>query len=128
MGGKISGKSNKENKVGIFILTIEEMKEKAEERGVENAAFIRVEQLYPLPEQQLEAVLKSYKNVRQIIWAQEEPENMGAWQYMDSNLRNYNLIRISNRAAAAPAAGSSSLHKRRLAELFDRLFEQIASK
>ncbi len=105
-----------------------EMKEKAEERGVENAAFIRMEQLYPLPEQQLEAVLNSYKNVKQLIWAQEEPENMGAWQYMDSNLRKYNLIRISNRAAAAPAAGSSSLHKRRLAELFDRLFEQIASK
>jgi len=105
-----------------------EMKEKAEERGVENAAFIRMEQMYPLPEKQLESVLAKYKNVKQFIWSQEEPANMGAWQYMDLNLRKYNLKGISNRASAAPAAGSSSLHKRRLAELFDRLFDQIAMK
>ena len=105
-----------------------EMKEKAEERGVENAAFIRMEQMYPLPEKQLEAVLANYKNVKQMIWAQEEPENMGAWRYMDMNLRKYNLTGIARRASAAPAAGSSSLHKRRLADLFDRLFDQIAKK
>ena len=105
-----------------------EMKEKAEERGVENAAFIRMEQMYPLPEKQLEAVLANYKNVKQMIWAQEEPENMGAWRYMDMNLRKYNLTGIARRASAAPAAGSSSLHKRRLADLFDRLFDKIAKK
>ena len=53
---------------------------------------------------------------------------MGAWRYMDMNLRKYNLTGIARRASAAPAAGSSSLHKRRLADLFDRLFDQIAKK
>lgn len=105
-----------------------EMKEKAEERGVENAAFIRMEQMYPLPEKQLDAVVAKYKNVKQFIWAQEEPENMGPWHYMALNLRKYNLINISLRASAAPAAGSSSLHKRRLADLYDRLFDAIAQK
>ncbi|NOQ76039.1 MAG: 2-oxoglutarate dehydrogenase E1 component [Crocinitomix sp.] len=103
-----------------------EMKEKAEERAVENAAFIRMEQMYPLPEKQLDAVLAKYKNAKRFIWAQEEPENMGAWRYMAMNLRKYNLVDISRNASAAPAAGSSSLHKRRLADLFDRLFDKIA--
>ena len=104
-----------------------EMKEQAEERGVENAAYIRIEQMYPLPEKQLDQVLAEYKNVKQMIWAQEEPENMGAWIYMAMNLNKYNLINISRRASAAPAAGSSALHKRRLADLFDRLFAQVAN-
>jgi 2-oxoglutarate dehydrogenase E1 component len=102
-----------------------EAKEKAEERGVENAAFIRLEQLYPLPEKQLDKVLSQYKNVKKYIWAQEEPENMGAWTYMAMELKKYNLIGISRHSSAAPACGSSSLHKRRLADLFDRLFDAI---
>ena len=105
-----------------------EMKEKAEERGVENVAFIRMEQMYPLPEVQLEAVVAKYKNAKRFIWAQEEPENMGAWRYMAMNLRKYNLTEICRKASAAPAAGSSALHKRRLADLFDRLFDKIAEK
>lgn len=103
-----------------------EMIEKAEEQGVKNAAFIRMEQLYPLPEKQLDDVVSKYKNVKQMIWAQEEPENMGAWHYIALSLRKYDLINISRRSSAAPAAGSSALHKRRLKDLFDRLFAQIS--
>ena len=105
-----------------------EMKEQAEQRGVTNVAFIRLEQLYPLPEKQLEKVLNGYKNVKKFIWAQEEPENMGAWSFMALALRKYNLDFAAGRASAAPAAGSSSLHKKRLADLFDRLFAKIAAK
>ncbi len=105
-----------------------ELKEKAEEKGVQNAAFIRLEQLYPLPEKQLAEVLKGYKNVKKYIWAQEEPENMGAWRFIAMNLTAYNLTGISHPASAAPAAGSSSLHKRRLADLFNRIFAKIAEK
>lgn len=105
-----------------------EMKEQAEERGVTNAAYVRMEQLYPLPEKQLNAVLDQYKNAKQIIWAQEEPENMGAWRYIAMSLRKLNLDVIARNASAAPAAGSSALHKRRLADLFDRLFNKIAGK
>lgn len=105
-----------------------EMKDQAEQRGVTNAAFIRLEQIYPLPEKQLEKVLAGYKNAKKFIWAQEEPENMGAWSFVALALRKYNLEFAAGRASAAPAAGSSSLHKKRLTELYDRLFKKISGK
>lgn len=105
-----------------------EVKDEAEKRGVSNAAFIRMEQLYPLPEKQLEKVLAGYKNVKHFIWAQEEPENMGPLSYIVLALRKYNLDFAAGRPSAAPAAGSSSLHKKRLADLYDRLFNKIAGK
>lgn len=105
-----------------------EMKDEAEKRGVTNAAFIRIEQMYPLPETQLEKVLAGYKNAKKFVWAQEEPENMGPWAYMALALRKYNLDLAAGRPSAAPAAGSSALHKKRLGDLYDRLFSKIAGK
>ncbi|WP_027420986.1 2-oxoglutarate dehydrogenase E1 component [Crocinitomix catalasitica] len=99
--------------------------EAAEEKGVTNAAFIRLEQLYPLPETQLAKVLKTYPNVKQHVWAQEEPENMGAWAFIKLNLKGYDLKLVSRYSSAAPACGSSVLHKRRLVSLFERLFDTI---
>lgn len=98
-----------------------EASEKAQEMGVENMAFVRVEQLYPLPKKQIDAVLAKY-NAKHIIWAQEEPANMGAWTYMAMQLRELNLIGISRHSSAAAAEGSHDLHKRRLARLFEDLF------
>lgn len=100
-----------------------EISEKATEMGVTNMAFVRVEQLYPLPKNQIMEVIAKYSNAKNILWAQEEPENMGAWRYMAMQLREINLIGISRRAAAAAAEGSSSLHKRRLKGLLDNLFQ-----
>ncbi len=100
-----------------------EASEKAEELGVENMAFVRIEQLYPLPKNQINAIIKKYKNAKNIIWAQEEPENMGAWRYMAMALRELNLIGVSRYASAASAEGSHDLHKRRLERLFNELFE-----
>src|SRR5690606_3887277 len=59
-----------------------EASEKAAEMGVDNMAFVRLEQLYPFPEKKLDKVLAKYTNCKQLIWAQEEPENMGAWTYI----------------------------------------------
>jgi 2-oxoglutarate dehydrogenase E1 component len=103
-----------------------EAKEKAEEEGVTNAAFIRMEQLYPLPEKQLAKVLETYPNVKQHIWAQEEPENMGPWSFIKLNLKGYDLKLVSRNSSAAPACGSSTLHKKRLAGLYQRLFDTIS--
>ncbi|MEO9532456.1 MAG: 2-oxoglutarate dehydrogenase E1 component [Crocinitomicaceae bacterium] len=105
-----------------------EAKEQAEERGITNAAFIRMEQMYPFPKKQLDAVLKTYKNAKNYIWAQEEPANMGPWTYMAMELREMNLDVVSRNASAAPAAGSSAIHKRRLEELWNNLFTKIAGK
>lgn len=105
-----------------------EAKDKAEEIGADNMAFVRVEQLYPLPKIQIDAILKKYKNAKNIIWAQEEPANMGAWSYMAMALRELNLIGISRYPSAASAEGSHDLHKRRLERLFNTLFEYAKVK
>ena len=116
----------KVNKVSTVILCsgkfYYEATQKAEELGVDDMAFVRIEQLYPLPKTQIDAILAKYKNATQIIWAQEEPANMGAWSYMAMELRERNLIGVSRDASAAAAEGSHDLHKRRLAKLFNDLF------
>ncbi|MBD3639293.1 MAG: 2-oxoglutarate dehydrogenase E1 component [Crocinitomicaceae bacterium] len=105
-----------------------EAKEEAEKREVTNAAFIRIEQMYPFPQKQLGTILKKYKNAKRFLWAQEEPENMGPWRYMALALREMNLDVVARPASAAPAAGSSETHKRRLADLFENLFKKITEK
>lgn len=100
-----------------------EAKEKAVEMGVSNMAFVRVEQLYPLPQTQIDATIASYPNAKNIVWAQEEPENMGAWRYIAMAMRSKNLIGITRPSAAASAEGSKKLHEKRLAKLFKDLFQ-----
>ncbi|WP_343748251.1 2-oxoglutarate dehydrogenase E1 component [Fluviicola sp.] len=99
-----------------------ELKEKAAEMGVENMAFVRVEQLYPLPQKQIEAIVAKY-NAKNILWAQEEPANMGAWTYIAMNLRQIPFIGITRPASAAAAEGSKKLHERRLKQLFADVFQ-----
>jgi 2-oxoglutarate dehydrogenase E1 component len=101
---------------------------KAKELGVDSMAFVRVEQLYPLPTKQLDAIFAKYKNAKNIIWAQEEPANMGAWTYMAMELRDKNLIGVSRKSSAAAAEGSHDLHKRRLAGLYENLFAYASVK
>ena len=98
-----------------------EMKLKAKELGVTNMVFVRIEQLYPLPQKQIDAILAKYK-AKNIIWAQEEPANMGAWTYMAMSLRKLDLIGITRPASAASAEGSKKLHEKRLAKLYNELF------
>ena len=81
-----------------------EAKAKARELNSANMAFVRVEQLYPLPKKQLDDILKKYKP-KNVLWAQEEPENMGAWSYMAMNFNEVNIIGICRPASAASAEG-----------------------
>ena len=105
-----------------------EMKAKAKELEVENMAFVRVEQLYPLPKIQIDAILAKYKNATNILWAQEEPANMGAWTYFAMALRHLPIIGVSRQASAASAEGSSQLHKKRLKQLFEEIFKYASIK
>jgi 2-oxoglutarate dehydrogenase E1 component len=98
-----------------------ELKEKAQQMGAENMAFVRIEQLYPFPQKQIDAILAKY-NAKNIIWAQEEPANMGAWTYIAMSLRKLDLIGICRPASAASAEGSKKLHEKRLAKLFNEIF------
>jgi 2-oxoglutarate dehydrogenase E1 component len=91
-------------------------------------AVVRLEQLYPLPEKQLRSVIAGYSKAKRIIWAQEEPENMGAWTYMLRCMRDLNLEVISPAASASPAAGSPKVHEKRMIAMMDRLFSYSSIK
>ncbi len=88
------------------------------ERNVNDVAILRIEQLYPFPEKTLERLLAPYRNA-EVIWCQEEPENMGAWRFVDRRIETAlgrlegkaKRPRYAGRAAAAsPATGSARTH------------------
>ncbi|WP_456609151.1 multifunctional oxoglutarate decarboxylase/oxoglutarate dehydrogenase thiamine pyrophosphate-binding subunit/dihydrolipoyllysine-residue succinyltransferase subunit [Blastococcus sp. SYSU DS0619] len=87
-----------------------------ESEGTADTAIVRVEQLYPLPAEQIRAELERYPNASDVVWVQEEPANMGAWQFMAVNLpeelpEGRKLRRVSRRASASPAVGSAKVHE-----------------
>lgn len=97
--------------------------EKREELQRNDVALVRVEQIYPLPETQLQAILNKYSNAEHVLWAQEEPQNMGAWGFM---LRKFHLAKLTfvgRMASGSPATGSSKLHARRQKAVIDQVFE-----
>ena len=98
-----------------------EMKQKAKDLNVKNMAFVRMEQLYPWPENQLNKIRDKY-NAKNLIWAQEEPANMGAWTHVAMQLRDENIKGICRPASAASAEGSKNLHEKRLEILFQEIF------
>jgi 2-oxoglutarate dehydrogenase E1 component len=100
-----------------------EMKEKANEMGVDNMAFVRVEQLYPVPTAQIDGIIAKYAGAKNIVWAQEEPSNMGAWTHMAMSLRHIPFIGICRNSTAAAAEGSKKLHEKRLKQLFSDVFQ-----
>jgi len=90
--------------------------------------LVRIEQLFPLPVDQLKAVIASYPNADDFVWAQEEPKNMGAYSYM---LVNFNLVKwrlAALKAYAAPAAGSYTRAKRRQAGAIRIVFDRNLSR
>ncbi len=98
---------------------------KREEDSLNNVALVRIEQLYPFPEGDMEAVLRSYKNLKTAVWCQEEPMNQGAWYSSQHHMRRV-LHRVSKGlylhsagrpASAAAAAGYMSLHVRQQEQL-----------
>ncbi|QXP61036.1 2-oxoglutarate dehydrogenase E1 component [Olleya sp. HaHaR_3_96] len=91
----------------------------------EDVALVRIEQLFPLPTEAIKAVLSKYKNADDIVWAQEEPRNMGAYSHMLMNLDEARHFRLaSRRPYGAPAAGSSVRSKKRHKEVIDFVFDK----
>jgi 2-oxoglutarate dehydrogenase E1 component len=94
----------------------------------DDVAIVRLEQLYPLPKKQLQAIFARYPNARP-IWVQEEPNNMGAWQYINNMLldehvdMNVRLSYISRRPSASPATGFKKVHDEQQASIVARAFE-----
>lgn len=95
-----------------------------EKSGRNDVAVVRIEQLFPLPVEQLKAIIAKYPNVDDYVWAQEEPKNMGAYSFM---LMNFNLVKwrlASLKAYSASAAGSSTRAKRRQADAIRMVFDK----
>ena len=94
-----------------------------ENNGREDIALVRIEQLFPLHEAQLETVLSGYKNADRFVWAQEEPKNMGAWGYMLERFPKLRLEVASREYHAVPAAGSSARFKKRHQKVIAKVFD-----
>src|SRR5215510_11112166 len=90
------------------------------QRKIDDAALIRVEQLYPLAEKRLREMLKPFPKGAKLVWCQEEPQNMGAWTFIEPRLRTLFCTEIAyagREASASPAVGSLARHKREQAHL-----------
>ncbi|MCF7667815.1 MAG: 2-oxoglutarate dehydrogenase E1 component [Akkermansiaceae bacterium] len=96
-----------------------------QERGAEDTAILRVEQLYPFHRDMIKAMTGQYKNASKFIWCQEEPVNMGAWFFIRPRMEHtlgINLIYAGRESASSPAAGSKAMHYREHKTLLEQAF------
>lgn len=100
-----------------------ELLAKKEERNCDNIALVRLEQLYPLDQEKIAEILSKYSSRTQIIWAQEEPENMGAWAYILRNLRDTGINVIAPVASGSPAPGSHKMFERNQNSVLNQVFD-----
>ena len=92
---------------------------------IDNAAIIRIEQLYPLAGKKLGAMLKPFPKTATLVWCQEEPQNMGAWSFIEPRLRRLlgrDVAYAGRKASASPAVGALAIHKREQAALVAEAF------
>ncbi|EQC46070.1 2-oxoglutarate dehydrogenase E1 component [Bacteriovorax sp. Seq25_V] len=95
-----------------------------QENNRKDTAIVRIEQLYPLPIEQIEAIKKKYKNAN-LRWVQEEPHNMGAWTYLLRWRDTFKDIDcVARKASASPASGYASVHLREQAEIVTKAFKK----
>ena len=107
---------------GKFYYDLLEFQEK---NNIKDTALVRLEQLFPLPELEIQDVLNKYSNAKDIVWAQEEPRNMGAWSHLLLHLDKARDFRVaSRRFYSSPAAGSSTRSKNRHNEVIEYVFDK----
>ncbi|MDG1761594.1 MAG: 2-oxoglutarate dehydrogenase E1 component [Flavobacteriaceae bacterium] len=98
--------------------------EARDQKNRTDVALVRLEQLFPLPVEEIRSTLKQYINAKDVVWAQEEPRNMGAWSHLLLHLPEANTFRpATRRFYGAPAAGSSTRFKRRHEEVIEYVFD-----
>jgi 2-oxoglutarate dehydrogenase E1 component len=101
---------------------------KRDEIGRNDVAIIRLEQLYPFPSQLLTDILRRYSDTTEIFWVQEEPENMGAWYFVEEQLQDLiercrrSLKFVGRPAAASPATGAHKVHIEQQQHLVEEAF------
>jgi len=99
--------------------------EQKEAEGRDDVALVRIEQLFPLPVEAMNEVLKKYSKAKDIVWAQEEPRNMGAMAHILMHYDKATTFRYATRRPyGAPSAGSSTRSKRRHQQVIDFVFDK----
>ena len=93
-------------------------------------AVVRVEQLYPWPEDEITEALARYEHTEEVVWLQEEPENMGAWSFVHGRMHkllreDFQLRHVARVASGSPAAGSQYLHELETIDLMARVFDGL---
>ena len=107
---------------GKFYYDLLEHQEKTERDDI---ALVRVEQLFPLPEDRIKEIMAKYKNADDVVWAQEEPRNMGAYSYLLLHFEEAKHFRVcSRRFYGSPAAGSSVRFKKRHEKVIESVFDK----
>lgn len=105
-----------------------DLRQARRDRDITNIAIVRLEQLYPFPEDDLREVMSTYSNFSEVVWCQEEPMNQGAWYSSQHHMRrviqqiddSVNLTYAGREASAAAAAGYPALHKEQLEMFLDQ--------
>ncbi|MEY3481262.1 MAG: 2-oxoglutarate dehydrogenase component [Verrucomicrobiota bacterium] len=103
-----------------------DLKAEQEKRGATDATILRVEQLYPLHVEKIKRIAQLCPNLKRVVWCQEEPQNMGAWFFMQPRLRELlgrNISYAGRPESPSPAVGSLAVHRLQQAELVSRAFE-----
>ena len=101
------------------------LKARAEEKARADTAIVRIEQLYPLHDERLHAIIKRYPAAKHIVWCQEEPKNNGAWTFIAprvAEISGVTLAYAGRPESASPATGSSGKHKEQQASLLNQAF------
>ncbi|MBN1767739.1 MAG: 2-oxoglutarate dehydrogenase E1 component [Prolixibacteraceae bacterium] len=105
---------------GKIYYSLDEIRENEKRDDI---ALVRVEQLYPFPEKQVATYIEKYSNATRKIWAQDEPENMGAAPYVGRNYPQFNLQVVARKESASPAGGLMEQHNRRFQRIVDEIFK-----
>ncbi|NLA89466.1 MAG: 2-oxoglutarate dehydrogenase E1 component [Alcaligenaceae bacterium] len=100
-----------------------------EERGADDVAILRVEQLYPFPHKEFEAEMQQYPNAKEVVWVQDEPQNQGPWFYIQHHIfqnmsAGQKLAYAGRAASASPAVGYLALHNEQLKAFLEQAFSQ----
>lgn len=101
-----------------------DLAEHREKNNITDTALVRIEQIHPLPAEQMRAVIKKYNKAGRCIWVQEEPLNMGAWQYMAMNFTDIKWEVIARPASGAPATGSSKRSANQQIAIIEKAFSK----
>jgi 2-oxoglutarate dehydrogenase E1 component len=99
--------------------------------GLRDVALVRIEQLYPFPSEEYQAILNRYPNLREVVWCQEEPQNQGAWYQIRHRLQEFarRAVLYAGRApAAAPATGIGKIHEREQQALVSAALHSTATE